>query len=50
VLAMALEDTDRSADGSRLKVGRLAGQVVIDVLVPSDAAVGVKLELVGGAR
>jgi hypothetical protein len=50
VLAMALEDTDRSADGSRLKVGRQAGQVVIDLLVPGDAAVGVKLELVGGAR
>lgn len=50
VLAMALEDTDRSADGSRLKVGRQAGQVVIDVLVPGDAAVGVKLELAGGAR
>lgn len=50
VLAMALEDTDRLADGSRLKVGRQAGQVVIDVLVPGDAAVGVRLELVGGAR
>jgi len=47
VLAMSLEDGDRSSDGNRLKVGRQAGQILIDVQVPGDAAVGVKLELVG---
>ena len=50
VLTMSLAQGERSSDGGRLQVGRQAGKIVIDVQAPNDAAVGVKLELVRGAR
>lgn len=50
VVGLSLETGDAATNSDRLRVGRTGGQLLIDVMVPGDAAVGVKVELLGGGR
>lgn len=50
VLGFSLEGAGQMTTENRLKVGRHSGQLVVDLRVPGDAAVGVRIELVGGGQ
>jgi hypothetical protein len=49
VVGLSLDGGAAVTNSDRLSVGRTAGQLLVDVLVPADAAVGVRVELRRGA-
>jgi len=49
VVSLSLDGEDAASSSERLLIGCSAGELVIDAVVPGDAAIGVRVELRGSA-